>query len=145
MSGDMAEAGSTPITPEEPLPDVAYAYDGTLEGLLSAVFEAYERREDPQEAPGPPLSPGKGEPRHHNDQIDDCHTHHLEKAAAGPLGIADVPSGQVFRSAKETSGLHRQEQRVQQNQRREDQGEGQRLRRGGAVLSFQRHRVAEAV
>lgn len=49
MSGDMAEAGSTPITPEEPLPDVAYAYDGTLEGLLSAVFEAYERREDPQD------------------------------------------------------------------------------------------------
>ena len=49
MSGDMAEAGSTPITPEEQLPDVAYAYDGTLEGLLSAVFEAYERREDPQD------------------------------------------------------------------------------------------------
>ena len=49
MSGDMAEAGSTPITLEEPLADVAYAYDGTLEGLLSAVFEAYERREDPQD------------------------------------------------------------------------------------------------
>ncbi|MEI3230055.1 MAG: TIGR03915 family putative DNA repair protein [Gordonibacter pamelaeae] len=49
MSGDMAAAGSTPITLEEPLADVAYAYDGTLEGLLSAVFEAYERREDPQD------------------------------------------------------------------------------------------------
>ena len=30
-----------------PLQDVAYLYDGTLEGLLSAVFLAYERHEDP--------------------------------------------------------------------------------------------------
>ena len=30
-----------------PLEDAAYLYDGTLEGLLSAVFLAYERREDP--------------------------------------------------------------------------------------------------
>lgn len=34
---------------EEPLADVAYCHDGTLEGLLSAVFEAYARREDPQD------------------------------------------------------------------------------------------------
>ncbi len=32
---------------EEPLQNVAYLYDGTLEGLLSAVFLAYERHEDP--------------------------------------------------------------------------------------------------
>lgn len=34
---------------EEPLADVAYCYDGTLEGLLSAVFESYVRHEDPQD------------------------------------------------------------------------------------------------
>ena len=38
-----------PVTPEEPLAEVAYAYDGSLEGLLSAVFEAYARHEDPQD------------------------------------------------------------------------------------------------
>lgn len=31
----------------EPLQDVAYTHDGTLEGVLSAVFSAYERHEDP--------------------------------------------------------------------------------------------------
>lgn len=34
---------------EEPLASVAYCHDGSLEGLLSAVFEAYARREDPQD------------------------------------------------------------------------------------------------
>ncbi len=35
--------------PEEPLAHVAYCHDGTLEGLLSAVFEAYARHERPQD------------------------------------------------------------------------------------------------
>ena len=34
---------------EEPLQQVAYVHDGTLEGLLSAVFLAYERHEDPED------------------------------------------------------------------------------------------------
>ena len=34
---------------EEPLENVAYVYDGTLEGLLTAVFRAYENHEDPQD------------------------------------------------------------------------------------------------
>lgn len=38
---------SFPVTPEEPLVDVAYCYDGTLEGLLTAVFQAYANHEDP--------------------------------------------------------------------------------------------------
>ena len=40
---------STVATPyvEGPFFEVAYAHDGTLEGLLSAVFEAYARHEDP--------------------------------------------------------------------------------------------------
>ena len=33
--------------PVEPLQDVAYLYDGSLEGLLSAIFLAYERHEQP--------------------------------------------------------------------------------------------------
>ena len=37
------------IAPEEPLADVAYLYDGTPEGLLSAVFMAYANHEDPQD------------------------------------------------------------------------------------------------
>ena len=32
---------------EEPLANVAYLHDGSLEGLLSAVFLSYERHEDP--------------------------------------------------------------------------------------------------
>lgn len=35
------------ISPEEPLAEPAYCYDGSPEGLLSAVFKAYEMREDP--------------------------------------------------------------------------------------------------
>lgn len=37
------------VTPEEPLAHVAYGYDGTPEGLFSAIFEAYARHEDPQD------------------------------------------------------------------------------------------------
>lgn len=40
---------SLTLSPEEPLRDVAYCHDGSLEGLLSAVFEAYTRHEDPQD------------------------------------------------------------------------------------------------
>lgn len=47
---------------EEPLQDVAYAYDGTPEGLLTAVFQAYANREDPQDiAPGNTLQPRLGQ------------------------------------------------------------------------------------
>lgn len=35
--------------PAEPIQNVAYLYDGTLEGLLSAVFLAYERCEQPED------------------------------------------------------------------------------------------------
>lgn len=43
----MPDAFQNPTVAEEPLADVAYCYDGTLEGLLTAVFKAYENREDP--------------------------------------------------------------------------------------------------
>ncbi len=36
-------------TPDEPLAFVAYTFDGTTEGLLTAIFKAYERHEDPQD------------------------------------------------------------------------------------------------
>ena len=42
-------AENPPHFPEDPLAEVAYCHDGSLEGLLSAVFEAYARREDPQD------------------------------------------------------------------------------------------------
>ena len=42
-------AENQPLFPEEPRAEVAYCHDGSLEGLLSAVFEAYARREDPQD------------------------------------------------------------------------------------------------
>lgn len=38
-----------PITREEPLVDIAYCFDGTLEGLLTAIFQAYANHEDPQD------------------------------------------------------------------------------------------------
>ena len=37
------------LTPEEPLSSVAYVYDGSPEGLLTAVFQAYANHEDPQD------------------------------------------------------------------------------------------------
>lgn len=47
-----ASAESIPAAPS-PSPDiydeVAYAYDGSLEGLLSAIFASYERRERPSD------------------------------------------------------------------------------------------------
>ena len=44
---------------EEPLQHVAYLHDGTLEGLLSAVFLSYERREEPEDI----VAEGLYEPR----------------------------------------------------------------------------------
>ena len=37
------------IAAEEPLAHVAYVYDGTPEGLLTAVFQAYANHEDPED------------------------------------------------------------------------------------------------
>ena len=37
------------IAAEEPLTHVAYVYDGTPEGLLTAVFQAYANHEDPED------------------------------------------------------------------------------------------------
>lgn len=53
--------GLTPlsVTAEEPLIDVAYGYDGTLEGLLTAIFQAYTNHEDPQDV----VRPGVLQPR----------------------------------------------------------------------------------
>lgn len=42
-----AAPGGSPSCAPEVYSEVAYAYDGTLEGLLSAIFASYERRERP--------------------------------------------------------------------------------------------------
>ncbi len=56
-----SEAQHTPL-PEEPLSHVAYCYDGSLEGLLSAVFEAYMHHEDPLDiAPKASFQPRLGQ------------------------------------------------------------------------------------
>ncbi|MBQ3106672.1 MAG: TIGR03915 family putative DNA repair protein [Eggerthellaceae bacterium] len=60
MSGNGSDGGSAPMRPasvrpasvrpasvEGPFTEIAYVYDGTLEGLLSAIFAAYARHEDP--------------------------------------------------------------------------------------------------
>ncbi len=39
----------TAFAAECPLQDVAYVYDGTTEGLFTAIFKAYENHEDPQD------------------------------------------------------------------------------------------------
>ncbi len=44
---------------ETPLQNVAYLHDGTLEGLLSAIFMAYERHEQPEDI----VFEGRYEPR----------------------------------------------------------------------------------
>ena len=49
-AGSRAATATGPVSPASaggPHADVAYCFDGTLEGLLSAIFAAYERREDP--------------------------------------------------------------------------------------------------
>ena len=55
-------APATPSPPPDIYDEVAYAYDGSLEGLLSAVFAAYERRERPTDvAPEERLQPRLGQ------------------------------------------------------------------------------------
>ena len=50
MSGRSAALAQAAVpVREEPLAEVAYVYDGTTEGLLTAVFAAYANHEDPQD------------------------------------------------------------------------------------------------
>lgn len=52
----------TPFSEPEIYDEVAYAYDGTLEGLLSAIFAAYERHENPTDVvPESRLQPRLGQ------------------------------------------------------------------------------------
>ena len=56
------DAPATPSPPPDIYDEVAYAYDGSLEGLLSAVFAAYERHERPTDvAPEERLQPRLGQ------------------------------------------------------------------------------------
>ena len=51
-SGKPAEKGGKGFgaSPDPvPIEDLAYVYDGSLEGMLSAIFAAYERHEDPSD------------------------------------------------------------------------------------------------
>lgn len=58
-SGNLAPSGDTA---KNPLDSIAYTYDGSLEGLLSAVFESYVRREVPSDiTPSSRLQPRLGQ------------------------------------------------------------------------------------
>lgn len=51
-----------PSSVDGPFLEVAYAYDGTLEGLLTAIFQAYALHEDPTDvAPAATLQPRLGQ------------------------------------------------------------------------------------
>lgn len=57
-----AARNAVPASVDEPFLEVAYTYDGTLEGLLSAVFAAYAHREIPTDiAPATALQPRLGQ------------------------------------------------------------------------------------
>ena len=47
--GGMLEASHEPNVVVEPLENVAYVYDGSTEGLLTAVFKTYAFHEQPQD------------------------------------------------------------------------------------------------
>ncbi len=65
MSDGYTPPARTPdpaVTPEQPLSEVAYCFDGSLEGLLTAVFETYVRHEQPQDiAPTATFQPRLGQ------------------------------------------------------------------------------------
>ncbi len=59
---EASHAAVVPSSVDGPFLEVAYGYDGTLEGLLSAVFAAYARHEDPTDvAPNGVLQPRLGQ------------------------------------------------------------------------------------
>ncbi len=59
---EASHAAVAPSSVDGPFLEVAYGYDGTLEGLLSAVFAAYARHEDPTDvAPNGVLQPRLGQ------------------------------------------------------------------------------------
>lgn len=43
------QANKATWAPREPLENVAYVYDGTTEGLFTAIFKAYENKEHPED------------------------------------------------------------------------------------------------
>ena len=84
----LASISSETITPEQPLPDVAYCYDGTLEGLFSAIFEAYARHEDPQDvAPERTLQPRLGQTVRYCE-TDVAHTERVQRGIKRTCGSA---------------------------------------------------------
>lgn len=66
--GPSADPAPPQAAPAEPLQQVAYLHDGTLEGLLSAVFLAYERHEQPEDiVPAQRYQPRLGQSALHVD------------------------------------------------------------------------------
>ena len=114
-------------------------------GQQHQALQTQQGGQQPEDRPGPPLPPGGRQGGHGDGEIDSGHAHHLEKAAAGPLGVADAPLGKVLRAAEEPGGLDGQEAHVQQVQRRQHQDKDQTV--GGALRRAvpQRFGMAETV
>lgn len=81
-----------PVSPEEPILEVAYCHDGTLEGLLSAVFEAYARHEDPQDVVSEErLRPRLGQTIRYIE-TDEQHAERVQRGVRRAGGTAAVDS-----------------------------------------------------
>ena len=86
-----------PAEVDGPFLEVAYCYDGTLEGLLSAVFAAYAHREDPTDVVRPDaLQPRLGQ------YVRDIATD-LELALRVQRGICRTCGAEAFDAVKEAS------------------------------------------
>ncbi len=76
--------------------EVAYAYDGSLEGLLSAIFAAYERRENPTDVePGFRLQPRIDQ----RVSLIDVNLEHAERVRAGLAGSCGPAAYSAMKAA----------------------------------------------
>ncbi len=76
---------------------LAYVYDGTLEGLLSAVFLAFQRKEDPQD-----ISPERSFAPRLGQQVIEVPTN-IEHAARVKNGIVRVCGADTFSQVVQVS------------------------------------------
>lgn len=92
----MSQPAGTEVAPEV-FDDLAYAYDGTLEGLLSAIFEAYLNKEDPQDV----VPEGAMQPRL-SQRVHTVRTH-MENAMRVKNGLIRKGGWSAFSAVRKAS------------------------------------------
>jgi len=97
VNGEGAVSKPVEVAGEVALENVAYLYDGTLEGLLSAVFLAYERHEQPEDI----VTEHSYEPRLGQSAIW-CETDY-ERAKRVRLGVVREAGEHVFNAIMRAS------------------------------------------